>query len=260
MVRFMEGLERGEVVNPISHEEAQADYRLLVQRNGLELLVQPGLDQKRLLAWVREKLIERGVVRRQREVIRVETKIPLQPMEFVLIEPGTFMMGEEGSKVKVTIEKPYEMGMFPVTQWQWAMVMGENPSHLIYKIIPDHTRGAKYRLPTEEEWEYAARAGTDTIYSFGDDESGLSDRAWFGKNAHGTTHAVGLKLPNPWGFYDIHGNVWEWIQDQAGADRVYRGGSWNGYPEFVRSAFGSYGHPSNHGSHVGFRLLRADYP
>ncbi|MEQ8790642.1 MAG: formylglycine-generating enzyme family protein [Pirellulaceae bacterium] len=123
-----------------------------------------------------------------------------------------------------------------------------------------------YRLPSEAEWEYAARAGTTTAYSFGDDADKLDDYAWYFDNADDRTHKVGEKKPNPWGLYDMHGNVAEWVLDAYNEDgythikgdkakasdavnwptklfpRVVRGGSWDFDPEQLRSA---YRHPSS---------------
>jgi formylglycine-generating enzyme required for sulfatase activity len=135
----------------------------------------------------------------------------------------------------------------------------------------------EYRLPTEAEWEYACRAGTTTAYSFGDDESKLGQYAWYRKNAWDIgeeyAHRVGQKLPNPWGLYDMHGNVWEWCQDwygpygsekvvsdpmgpAQGEGRVLRGGSFSYLSSVVRSASRYYNLPVYRSDSLGFRAAR----
>ncbi|QDU31402.1 Serine/threonine-protein kinase PknB [Anatilimnocola aggregata] len=131
-----------------------------------------------------------------------------------------------------------------------------------------------YRLPTEAEWEYACRAGTTTQYSFGDDHQQLEQYGWYNKNHGGRTHAVGTKLPNPFGLSDMHGNVWEWCQDYydekwhektlandpngpfSGSDRVLRGGHWNYYASYCRSAYRGNNSPSHRNNVSGFRVVR----
>jgi formylglycine-generating enzyme required for sulfatase activity len=188
-------------------------------------------------------------------------------MEFVLIPAGEFDMGsteysDEGPVHRVKLPNAFYMSKYEVTQRQWREVVGSNPSYFYGDNLPvervswddvqnfinklNEKEGInKYRLPSEAEWEYAARAGTTTRYSFGDDESMLGDYAWYDVNSDNKTHEVGQKKPNPWGIYDIHGNVWEWVQDEwygnyngAPADgsawegdcsyHVIRGGCWGG--------------------------------
>ena len=135
---------------------------------------------------------------------------------------------------------------------------------------PDSASGC-YRLPTEAEWEFAARSGSKTAYYFGNNPDDLHDHAWYWDNSNKQTHAVGLKTPNDNGLYDIHGNVWEWVQDKytkrlsggtnplhtsSGSYRVFRGGSWGFNAEYLRSA-GRYDVFADlRGSFIGFRLLR----
>jgi len=118
--------------------------------------------------------------------------------------------------------------------------------------------GQAYRLPTEAEWEYACRAGTETMWCFGDDEERLGDYAWYDKNSGGGTHPVGEKKANAWGLYDMHGNVWEWCQDEvnSGEDRVLRGGSWFYEARNCRSAYRSRGRPGSRDGGLGFRCVR----
>ncbi len=135
-----------------------------------------------------------------------------------------------------------------------------------------------YRLPTSAEWEYAARGGTSTLYSFGDDSSVLGDYGWYSDNSGYKTHKVGMKKANPKGLYDVHGNVQEWVQDQVsdklpeGVDplyeikpdegfprtyRILRGGSWGGSKKDLQSASRNSGPPENgRDSDLGFRLVK----
>ena len=149
------------------------------------------------------------------------------------------------------------------------------------KGSPKDPRGC-YRLPTEAEWEYAVRAGSKTAYFFGKEERGyklrgrrtiaydLKDYAWYRENSGGRTHRVKTRAANPWGLYDMYGNVWEWVQDAyvdrlpgerdplvtTGSDRVLRGGSWNDFALLMRSAFRNGYHPGYGKDFFGFRLVR----
>jgi formylglycine-generating enzyme required for sulfatase activity len=163
-------------------------------------------------------------------------------MEVVYIKPGTFVMGGESKtdgrfqcvelpKHEVKLTKGFYLGKYEVTQAQYQAIMGSNPSRSTK--APDcpadnisesdavafcaklaEKTGRDVRLPTEAEWEYASRAGKDTRWFFGNDPSRLGDFAWFKDNAGGKSHPVGQKKPNPWGLYDIYGNVCERISDK----------------------------------------------
>jgi formylglycine-generating enzyme required for sulfatase activity len=161
-------------------------------------------------------------------------------IDFVQIQPGEFMMGcsvgdidcnaDERPIHKVQITKPFQIGRFEVTQAQWMAVMGSNPStikgdnHPVETISKDEAHqfinrlnakndGFRYRLPTEAEWEYAARAGTNSSYT-----GKLDEIAWYNGNSEDETHPVGQKKPNGWGLYDVEGNVKEWVEDYYSAN------------------------------------------
>ncbi len=212
---------------------------------------------------------------------------------------------------KVRITKGFQMGVYEVTLGQFkkfiadagrddlladdfikynshgdnaaVTVVSWNDAQAFIHWLNKKEGGNHYRLPTEAEWEYAARAGTITIYSWGNSKSKAGHYAWYDKNAKYAgdryAHAVGRKQPNPWGLYDMHGNVWEWVQDWYGKNyyrnspindpkgpsssrsRVFRGGGWRGDAGHLRSAYRdgdlpgsryySFGYPT-----FGFRLLR----
>ena len=229
------------------------------------------------------------------------------------ISAGTFMMGQGGiadasPAHPVTLTQAYYLGLFPVTQYQWNKVSSQWPSayngifrdfrpveNISYATIRGASAGANwpvgnsvdsgflstlrsktgspqiaFDLPTEAQWEYACRAGTTGDYSF----SGTAgDYMWYALNSAGTTQPVGQKLPNPWGFYDMHGNVSEWCLDWFARDytsapltdpkggpssaqgaRAWRGGAFNGTADSCKSAYRGYQAPTNGVAYLGLRL------
>lgn len=207
-------------------------------------------------------------------------------MLFKFISPGTFVMGspesekgrsDDEAQRSVTIAAAFSLGVYPVTQSQYKEVMGDNPSwseganypvddvswedavafcKKLSALPAERAAGRVYRLPTEAEWEYSCRAGTTTAYSFGKTSRNLGEYAWFDGNSEVTAHAVGEKLPNGWGLYDMHGNVWEWCLDEVvgGSNRVLRGGSWTQGAAYCRTASRDSFGPSHNFSDGGFRL------
>ena len=230
-------------------------------------------------------------------------------MKFVLIPPGEFWMGstlwKDSQPVrKVRITNPFYMGIAPLTQGEWNSVWGSNPSnfkegkffkrgflktrdksdhpvesvswsdchHFISKLNRMYP-GDLYRLPTEAEWEYASRAGSDSLYCFGHTAHGLHEYGWFRNNSHNKTHAVGKMEPNDWGLHDVHGNVWEWCHDHylentyestittdpwgpgEGPLRVIRGGCWDSIATRCSSGRRDCRIPDYRNNTVGLRLV-----
>ena len=229
-------------------------------------------------------------------------------MKLNLIPAGEFMMGSpadeadrqehEGPQHNVRITKAFYLGVTEVTQGQWFAVMKTKPwegkeyvkdgdnypaTYVSWDDSVEYCQklsaleGKRYRLPTEAEWEYACRGGKSTLYSFGSNSSLLKNFAWFDENAWNIdekfAHVAGTKQSNPFGLYDMHGNVWEWCSDgydkeyysaspvsdpagpSTGSDRVNRGGSWFNTAGYCRSALRSGGDPSSRYDSLGFRLV-----
>jgi len=216
--------------------------------------------------------------------------------EMVVVPAGSFLMGSDGQHYNqrpphsVNI-RSFLIGQTEVTQEQWESVTGDNPSQKRGRRLPveqvswpdvqefitklNQKTGQRYRLPSEAEWEYAARAGSTGRWSFGDSSSMLDNYAWHVGNSGYETHAVRQKIPNEFGLFDMHGNVWEWTEDcwhtryfGAPTDgsawitgcednwRVFRGGSYGNYPSYLQSAERNRDSPSIRFNFLGLRLAR----
>lgn len=165
------------------------------------------------------------------------------------------LMGQNPSKHKGPDNPVEQLGWLAAVKYcnMRSLREGLNPCYTLEPLRCDYEANG-YRLPTEAEWEYACKAGTKTTYSFGNDPAQLRNYAWYQDNANKTTHPVGQKTPNPWGLYDLHGNVWEWCntyyqedeysdqpaQDPRGPESseecVLRGGGWNSSGDYCRSS------------------------
>jgi formylglycine-generating enzyme required for sulfatase activity len=224
--------------------------------------------------------------------------------EMVVIPAGTFLMGSKADPFAFASTQPsadeqpqhsvsirsFSIGKYEVTQEQWYAVMSTLPSNFKGRALPvekvswidaqefvqklSQKTGKRYRLPTEAEWEYAVRAGSQTAFSFGNDETQLGRYAWFSANSGNQTRQVGEKVPNNYGLYDMYDNVWEWTQDcwnenYIGAptngsawvsgdcsQRVLRGGSWNWNAQFMKSAFRGNLNIATRSFNSGFRVAR----
>lgn len=230
-------------------------------------------------------------------------------MRLVKIMPGEFLMGSpetERSRFecerqhKVRITKAFWIGVEEVTVEQYSTVLnrelnklddGNHPEdHLSWhdaeafcrklsELEPEKLAGRNYRLPTEAEWEYACRAGTNTAYFWGDDPNGADDSAWHLKNFGGLRKRVGSRKPNPWGLHDMNGSLWEWCSDWyaelpsdeqtdpqgplSGEQRVVRGGALDSPAGYIRSASRAPANPSflraNEGQNIGFRVVMVEF-
>ena len=215
------------------------------------------------------------------------------------VSGGTFTMGATSEMWEPeSFEKPthqvtlssYSIGETEVTQALWKAVMGSNPSYFKGDNLPveqvswddcqtfirklNGLTGQHFRLPTEAEWEFAARGGNQSRHTQYSGSDNIDDVAWYASNSGIKTHPVKTKQPNELGIYDMTGNVWEWCQDRfgsynsyaqtnptgasSGSDRVNRGGSWHSYPWSCRSSVRSYYTPDDGGYHLGLRLVLSE--
>lgn len=241
-------------------------------------------------------------------------------IEFVWIPGGAFKMGTSDSDAEllrslktwspsfaaeqpvheVEISKPFLVSRFEITQKQWQSTLPENPSAFKGENLPvdsvnwsaltkfieklQSLTGGTYRLPTEAEWEYCARAGGEGLFGCGKDKKPLTtdilpDYAWLAGNSENKTHPVGEKAPNAWGLYDFHGNVLEWCQDwfdpefystspkadpieqgPGHTERVVRGGNWGVESVHARSGYRSGSLPETKSQYIGLRLVRVPAP
>ena len=226
-------------------------------------------------------------------------------MEFVLAPAGSFVMGgdpvaeqadeNETPRHKVTFTAPFFIGKAAVTQIQWKTLMGKNPSYFVGDMRPvetvsfgdamafidrlnRHETTDSYRLPTEAQWEYAARAGSQVTYCFGSQRSQLDRYAWYQANSQQQTHPVGRLAANAWGLYDMHGNVHEWCSDwfdrnyyarspaddpegpKKGLARTLRGGDWGSLDWYCRCAIRSLSAANRRSPRVGFRVAKSLNP
>lgn len=228
-------------------------------------------------------------------------KGPAPDMNFIFISPRTFMMGSPRNEIgrwadetqhKVKLTRGFYIQTTEVTQGQWRYIMGNNPSYFsrcgsdcpvenVYwgdamQFIArlNKKEGTdKYRLPTEAEWEFAARAGSTGTWTFGNNEEQLGDYAWFKDNSGGAIHPVAQLKPSAWGLYDMHGNVSEWCSDwfgpypsrevtdprgpYSGKFRVARGGNWYFTSRGCRSADRNQNLPGDKSEKIGFRVVKS---
>ena len=248
-------------------------------------------EQERAAAELRRQQEAKLALQKQQGLLRELS------LELVDIPAGSFMMGSndydnEKKPHRVTL-KAFQMSKYPITQKQYRLIMGTNPSnfqgdencpveqvswHDAVKFCEKLSEriGQKVKLPTEAQWEYACRAGSTGKYCFGDDVSKLGKYAWYNENAGSKTHPVGEKLANSWGLHDMHGNVWEWCEDVwhknynsapndgsawlTGGEqniRALRGGSWSSLAFNCRTAYRSRFDADVRDNYFGFRVVVA---
>jgi formylglycine-generating enzyme required for sulfatase activity len=271
-------------------EEAEAKRKAEAKRLADEAESKRKAETKRLADEAEAKRKAEILAEAKRKEEDAKRRKPFEP-EMILVEGGTFQMGgnrydDEKPIHKVTLSA-FSIGKYPITQAQWKAVMGTNPSHFKGDDLPVETvshddiqeffrklnqlTGKTYRLPTEAQWEFAARGGNKSKGFEYSGSNNVNDVAWFGENSGGKTHSVGKLAANELGIYDMSGNLWEWCADwydsyssaavtnptgaATGTFRVLRGGSWNGASVRCRVAHRGFNSPSYRIRNFGFRVV-----
>jgi formylglycine-generating enzyme required for sulfatase activity len=289
--------EPGKVPTPVANPLLGKESGEVRDDNGLKMKLAwcpPGIFTMENYEVITEPAVEKENQPNDDDAVDPKDEPAPQPRHTTIITP-----------VKVFLTKGYWLGKYEVTQFEWIQVMNSEPwknqkltkegaaypaTYISWNDATDFCRklteqerqagrlptGWEYTLPTEAQWERACRARTETIFSFGDDESKLGEHGWFSDNAGDVNeefaHRVGQKKANPWGLHDMHGNVWEWCRDvyteklpggrdpevkadekTKGSYRVYRGGGWSRDAAFCRSGFRFRPQPDHRSFHLGFR-------
>ena len=256
---------------------------------------QAAFDPGRTLAEMGEAEADRNLVQVSEKIVRAYQKhagaevTEKGAVELVWIPGGKFVMGSPETEIgryghenqREVVVDSFLLGRYPATNEQYGRFLEENPRIQ----TPEYWGDGRYnqpkqpvvgvswndavafaewaggRLPTEAEWEYACRAGTTTATYVGNltsehDDPILDSIAWYAGNSGEQLHVVGQKAPNAWGLHDMLGNVWEWCSDEAGSNRVLRGGSWLNQAWFVRAACRTWLTPGIRYDSLGLRLVR----
>lgn len=331
LFRLLESIHKqGRLTNPISEEDITNNSALHTHRNGINdhLHGARKIDLEEVRKWARGILESSAAVRIQRSETRLETQTLYRRLTFNRVEAGEFLMGDPISKLNVVLSNSFELMATPVTQWQWSLIMGANPSKfakgaeaivatingsaikmqpdhpveqvrwddvqffigklnelslsddpLLYQLIEGHKKGDQYSLPTEAQLQFVIknRGKASGTYNIGENEADLQKVAWYFNNSEHTTHPVATRDPlmvDGQAFYDLHGNVSEWVQDRFNSLPYFQtlvdptgpttghyynvvvGGGWDCNASNLTSNYRRGEKPTYRSAQVGFRLVR----